>query len=403
MSIDNINKKNNNDICTSDGGGTVEIPSIEKWDDLNLKPDLLRGIYNYGFENPSEIQKRGILPIINGRDMIGQAQSGSGKTATFTIGMLERLDIEKRTTQALIIAPTHELAKQITAVINALGSMMPTLVVKTLIGGTSITQDSDDLRNNPPHIIVGCTGRIYDMIRRKHIKMLDIKLFILDEADEMLSREFVDQIHSIFNYLNEEVQVALFSATMPDEIVHITKKFMRNPVHIEMKAEKLNLECIQQFYIALPSDAAKYDTVKMLFGHLTVSQCIIYVNSVNRVVDLYNAMKDEGFSICCIHSSMKKEEREKAFSEFRTGTYRVMISSNVTARGIDIQTVSTVINFDIPRCVHTYLHRIGRSGRWGRKGLAINFITRQDIGTMRMIENHYKSTIAELPSNYSFN
>ena len=402
MSIDNINKKNNNDICDS-SGGTREIPSIEKWDDLNLKSELLRGIYNYGFENPSEIQKRGILPIINGRDMIGQAQSGSGKTATFTIGMLERLDIEKRTTQALIIAPTHELVKQIAAVINALGSVMPTLVVKTLIGGTSITQDSDDLRNNPPHIIVGCTGRIYDMIRRKHIKMQDIKLFVLDEADEMLSREFVDQIHSIFNYLNEEVQVALFSATMPAEIVHITKKFMRNPVHIEMKAEKLNLECIQQFYIALPGDAAKYDTVKMLFEHLTVSQCIIYVNSVNRVVDLYNAMKDEGFSICCIHSSMKKEEREKAFSEFRTGTYRVMISSNVTARGIDIQTVSTVINFDIPRCVHTYLHRIGRSGRWGRKGLAINFITRQDIGTMRMIENHYKSTIAELPSNYSFN
>ena len=400
MSIDNINKKNNNDIS---GGGTREIPSIEKWDDLNLKPDLLRGIYNYGFENPSEIQKRGILPIINGRDMIGQAQSGSGKTATFTIGMLERIDIAKRTTQALIIAPTHELVKQIATVINALGSMMPTLVVKTLIGGTSITQDSDDLRNNPPHIIVGCTGRIYDMIRRKHIKMQDIKLFVLDEADEMLSREFVDQIHSIFNYLNEEVQVALFSATMPAEIVHITKKFMRNPVHIEMKAEKLNLECIQQFYIALPGDAAKYDNVKMLFEHLTVSQCIIYVNSVNRVVDLYNAMKDEGFSICCIHSLMKKEEREKAFSEFRTGTYRVMISSNVTARGIDIQTVSTVINFDIPRCVHTYLHRIGRSGRWGRKGLAINFITRQDIGTMRMIENHYKSTIAELPSNYSFN
>ena len=403
MSIDNINKKNNNDISGCSGGGTREIPSIEKWDDLNLKPDLLRGIYNYGFENPSEIQKRGILPIINGRDMIGQAQSGSGKTATFTIGMLERLDIEKRTTQALIIAPTHELVKQIAAVINALGSIMPTLVVKTLIGGTSIIQDSDDLRNNPPHIIVGCTGRIYDMIRRKHIKMQDIKLFVLDEADEMLSREFVDQIHSIFNYLNEEVQVALFSATMPAEIVHITNKFMRNPVHIEMKAEKLNLECIQQFYIALPGDAAKYDNVKMLFEHLTVSQCIIYVNSVNRVVDLYNAMKDEGFSICCIHSLMKKEEREKAFSEFRTGTYRVMISSNVTARGIDIQTVSTVINFDIPRCVHTYLHRIGRSGRWGRKGLAINFITRQDIGTMRMIENHYKSTIAELPSNYSFN
>jgi translation initiation factor 4A len=188
---------------------------------------------------------------------------------------------------------------------------------------------------------------------------------------------------------------------MPDEIITLAHKFMREPVNITMKKEDLNLECIQQYFIAVQNDYYKYDMLKHLFEMISVNQCIIYCNSVKRVVDLHRAMLDEGFSVCAIHSSMEKTERDATFRNFRNGGFRVLISSNITARGIDVQQVATVINFDITGDVHTYLHRIGRSGRWGRKGLAINFITRRDIHTIRSIENYYKITINELPNDFT--
>jgi translation initiation factor 4A len=219
----------------------------------------------------------------------------------------------------------------------------------------------------------------------------------------MLSQGFKEQIYNIFQHFNSNIQVAIFSATMPPDILDLTSKFMRNPIRIIMKTEELNLECIKQYYIALPNDHAKYDTLKDLFATISVSQVIIYCNSVKRVSDLYHAMTDEGFSVCHIHSSMDKTHREKEFLAFKSGSYRVLISTNLTARGIDIQQVSTVINFDIPNCPNTYLHRIGRSGRWGRKGMAINFVTRWDINYMKQIEEHYKISIEELPDNYVSN
>lgn len=378
-----------------------EKKSIESWDDLNLKTDLLRGIYNYGFENPSNIQKQAILPIIQGKEIIAQAQSGCGKTGTFAISSLQIIDVAVNKTQVLIIAPTHELVQQIAMVTTSIGGSMANLRVKTLVGGTSIRLETDDLKKNIPHIVVGSAGRIYDMIRRRAINVYDVKLFVLDEADEMLSRGFKDQIYNIFQYFSESVQVALFSATVPDEMLIVASKFMKNPETIRVENEKLSLAGIHQYFAAMQDDNAKYEMLKDIFGKLSVNQSIIYANSVGRVTDLYDSMIRDGFSVCCIHSSMRKEDREKAFYEFRTGVYRVLISSNVTARGIDIQQVSTVINFDIPNCVHNYLHRIGRSGRWGRKGLAINFITRDDITMLKRIESHYKTDIKELPPDFS--
>jgi translation initiation factor 4A len=370
---------------------------INNWDDFDINNDLLRGIYGIGFEKPSPIQQKAIPHIISGKDIIAQAQSGTGKTGTFSIGTLQLINVNEKKTQAILMAPTHELASQSSNVISKIGSMMKGLTVKTFIGGTSVNEDIDYLKKNTPHIIVGTPGRIYDMIKRDYINTSYLKIFVMDEADDMLSSGFKEQIYNIFQHLPENIQVALFSATIPDEIMDLTKKFMRNPVQIRMNNEELNLECIQQYFVALSSDHAKYDILKNLFEYLNVSQCIIYVNSVKRVNDLYSAMTAEGFSVCAIHSSMTKKERDTAFINFKNGTFRVLISSNVTARGIDIQQVSIVINFDIPRCVHTYLHRIGRSGRWGRKGVAINFITRNDIHYMKAIENHYKSNIEELP------
>ncbi len=388
------------------------IKPIVNWDDLAdeqfgkfmpITTDLLRGIYAYGFEKPSEIQTKAIPTILSKRDIIAQAQSGMGKTGAFSIGTLGIIDINKPKVQALLMAPTHELVKQTHNVIKSIGLNLKDLRVKTLIGGTSIQDDADDIKKSCPHIIVGTAGRIYDMFRRKHIQSKDIQIMVLDEADEMLSSGFKTQIYNIFQFMPENIQVALFSATLPNDILELTKKFMRNPVEIRMEAEKLNLECITQYYVALRHDGDKYDTLKDLFSSISVSQCIIYCNSIHRVTDLYRAMIEEGFSVCYIHSSMDKDERDKAFQNFRSGTFRVLISSDITARGIDIQQVSTVINFDITKCPHKYLHRIGRSGRWGRKGMAINFVTKQDIEIMRKIERHYNIEIKELPSSFNGN
>jgi translation initiation factor 4A len=221
----------------------------------------------------------------------------------------------------------------------------------------------------------------------------------MDEADEVLSSGFKDQIYNIFTTLNTNVQIALFSATLPNYIYSITDKIMRNPVKIIVKAEQLTLEGISQYYVAIENDMQKYDTLVDIFSHISLSQCIIYCNSVKRVDELYNAMIKDGFPVCCIHSNMDKLTRDESFSDFRNGKYRVLISSNVTSRGIDIQQVSVVINFDIPKCVHNYLHRIGRSGRWGRKGVGINFVTRYDTFKMREIESYYDCQINEMPAN----
>lgn len=374
--------------------------AIESWDDLEISNDLLRGIYAYGFEKPSPIQCRSIIPIIKGKDIIAQAQSGTGKTAAFSIGALSIINLSENTSQILVLSPTRELTIQTAKVMSSLGSMMNGLKTQVLVGGSSIDEDASALKNNIPHVIAGCPGRVYDMIRRGNIVAKNIKLVILDEADEMLSSGFKEQIYNIFQSFNKNIQVALFSATLPDYINNITTKFMRNPVKVYVKVESLTLEGISQYYVAVEDDKQKYATLKDLYSLISVSQCIIYCNSVKRVSDLYDAMIEDGFPVCCIHSNMEKAARDNSFAEFRTGKNRVLISSNVTARGIDIQQVSVVINFDVPKCVHTYLHRIGRSGRWGRKGVGINFITRRDLSKIKEIEKYYSTQINELPASF---
>ena len=374
---------------------------FDKWEDLEniISEDLMRGIYAYGFDLPSLIQRKALLTIFDKKDIIAQAQSGTGKTGVFTIGVLQKVNTEINKTQAMILAPTRELAKQIYDVITSIGSLIKNIRFHLLIGGTSTDEDAHQLKTIMPHIIVGCPGRVYDMMRRNNIDSKDINLLVLDEADEMLSVGFKDQIYNIFQYLNANIQVGLFSATMPNELQSLTDKFMRNPVRILVKSEMLTLEGIKQYYVALNDDTQKYATLKDIFNIISMSQCIIYCNSIKRVMDLTDAMINDGFPVCCIHSNMDKLKRDEAYTDFKAGKHRVLISSNVTSRGIDVQQVRTVLNFDLPKCVFNYLHRIGRSGRWGRKGTAINFVTRWDIKTMKDIERHYQTVIEELPSN----
>lgn len=374
--------------------------TITKWEELpNLKKELLRGIYSYGYETPSPIQQKGIIPLINKVDIIAQAQSGTGKTGCFTIGTLQLIDETENTTQAIIISPTRELSIQTKKVFDSLSVMMKNIKTHLLIGGKSIEEDINTLNKRNPHIIIGCPGRIHDMLRRKRITPNKCKIIVIDEADEMLSQGFKEQIYDIFQYLPRNIQVALFSATLPNEISNLTDKFMREPVEILVKTEQLTLEGINQYYVALNDDTEKYDALKDIYGAISVSQCIIYCNSIARVQRLYDSMVNDNFAVGQIHSHMEKKERTDNYNDFVAGNTRVLISTNLTARGIDVQQVSTVINFDIPKNVHTYLHRIGRSGRWGRKGMAINFITKFDVSNIRAIEQHYATEIKELPAN----
>jgi translation initiation factor 4A len=376
-----------------------EYAEIQKWDEMNLAPEILRGIYAYGYEIPSPIQKKAIQPMIDGRDLIAQAQSGTGKTATFTIGSLMCIDKSNQNVQVICLSPTRELSTQIYTVFKGLSEFMPDLVVETFIGGVPVNENIQTIKRTRPHIAIGTPGRVFDLIRRKAINCRHVKKLILDEADELLSYGFDEQIKSIFTCLPENIQTCIFSATLPNHIFDMTDRFMKNPVSIIVKAEQLTLEGISQYYIATENDVQKYATLVDLYSRFSVSHCIIYTNTINRVTDLSEAMTSDGYPVCCIHSNMSISERETALADFRSGKHRVLISSNLTARGIDVQQVSCVINFDIPRDVSTYLHRIGRSGRWGRKGVGINLITERDVSKMKEIETYYRTQIDEMPSD----
>jgi len=375
--------------------GADEYPVVDSFDDLDLQEGLLRGIYSYGFEKPSAIQQRAIRPVIDGRDTIGQAQSGTGKTATFAIGALQRIDFGHRACQTLILAPTRELANQIHKVVLALGDYLK-VQCHVCIGGTSVRDDIDVLRGGV-HVVVGTPGRVFDMISKRHLRIDDLQTFVCDEADEMLSRGFKDQIYDIFKTLPPNVQVCLFSATMPPEILDMTTKFMRDAVRILVKKDELTLEGIRQFYVAIEKEEWKLDTLCDLYETLTITQAIIYCNTRRKVDFLADQMSKRDFTVSTMHAEMDQKERDLVMREFRSGSSRVLISTDLLARGIDVQQVSLVINFDLPSNLENYLHRIGRSGRFGRKGVAINFVTNNDVRVMKDIEKYYHTQIEEMP------
>jgi len=370
---------------------------VASFDDMSLKDDLLRGIYAYGFEKPSAIQQRGIMPILKGHDTIAQAQSGTGKTATFSISVLQGIDLRENKTQALILAPTRELAQQIQKVVRALGDHLR-VTSHACVGGTLVRDDIRELRNGV-QVVVGTPGRVYDMINRQVLNLSAVKIFVLDEADEMLSRGFKDQIYDVFQHLPSKVQVCLFSATMPTEILDISNRFMRNPVRILVKKDELTLEGIKQFYVAVEKEDWKLETLCDLYETLTITQAIIYCNTRRKVDWLTDKMGQRDFTVSAMHGDMLGPEREVIMREFRSGSSRVLITTDLLARGIDVQQVSLVINYDLPGNRENYIHRIGRSGRFGRKGVAINFVTNDDVRTMRDIEAFYNTQIEEMPMN----
>jgi translation initiation factor 4A len=373
--------------------------TVESFDQLDLKPDLLRGIYGYGFVKPSVIQAKGVLPILKGKDTIAQAQSGTGKTGTFAISILQVVDADSSRCQALVLAPTRELAQQIQRVIMCLGEYLK-VNVHICTGGTNVMEERKKLQEGV-QIVVGTPGRVHDMLKKGYLKAEHLKLFVLDEADEMLGRGFQEQIKEIFKLIPGDVQIALFSATMPPEILGLTKDFMRDPATILVKNEELTLDGIKQFYIAIDKEEWKFDTLVELYNNIDIQQCIMYCNKKQKVDELTEKLKEKNFTVSSMHGEMEQTQRDLIMREFRTGTSRVLITTDLLARGIDIQQVSLVINYDLPLSKEKYIHRIGRSGRFGRKGVAINFVTPTDYKFLQEVEKYYNTEVVEMPLDVS--
>ena len=373
---------------------------IESFEDLEIDENIIRGIFSYGFETPSPIQKKAILPILDGKDVIAQAQSGTGKTATFCLGVLGLIEPNKNETQALVLAHTRELALQINMVFSQIANYMD-ILFNLSIGGINVKDNIENLSKKPrkPHIVIGTPGRVLDMINKGALNTKNLKIMIIDEADEMLSEGFVDQIYKIFRSMPSTIQVGLFSATMTENFFDISNKFMREPIKILVKNEQLTLEGIKQYLINVEVNEYKFETLCDLYSLLTINQSIIYCNNKKVVNHLTEKMREANFSISFIHSDITNKEREDTMSAFRNGKTRVLISTDLLSRGIDVQQISVVINYDVPYDIQNYLHRIGRSGRFGRKGVAINFMTKYDTKKITDIEAYYNTHIEEMPEN----
>jgi len=394
--------------------------TISNFDDMALKEPLLRAIFAYGFEKPSLIQRSAVPSMVSGKDIIAQAQSGTGKTAAFTISTLQRLNYDLKNMQAIFLSPTKELAEQTYNVVNKLGVFKDKsgddTAIKTIlaIGGRDRKKNIDDLKDGA-QIMIGTPGRVLDLLttmaKINESFHKNIRVFVLDEADEMLKRGFHDQIVGILSDdektgkpgLPNEMQVALFSATLPNEALDIAKRFMTDPITIVLKKEEVSLSGITNYYIPVKKEEYKYDTLKDILQSIAITKCIVFCNSKQKATWLHTGLTtpEEGdkaiTNVGIIHSDMELDEREKAMNLFKSGAVNLLISTDLLARGIDVKGISLVINYDLPTNPENYMHRVGRSGRYGSKGMAINFVTDNDGKYIDDIKTAYKVVITEMP------
>jgi translation initiation factor 4A len=377
----------------------TEFPRVASFDDMGVSENLLRGIYAYGFEKPSAIQSVAIRPLVAGRDVLGQAQSGTGKTGTFGIGLLSRIDTSLKAVQAIVLAHTHELSEQNANVIQNIGNYMGVKVVLA-IGGVPRHQNVRDIRSGA-HVIVGTPGRIWDLANSGDLRFDALRMFVVDEADEMLRDRFAEQVDAIVKVgLPSSCRVAFFSATMPPEVRELADSILHDPVCVTLKTADVKLEGIKQYFVAVDEDSWKLDVLNDIFEGMSIPQSIIFTNTKERAERLHHALSERGFPVSVIYGEpMNQAERKRRMDEFRSGKTRVLIATNLLARGIDVQTVSMVFNFDVPSFddKENYIHRIGRCGRFGRKGVAISFVTPDEKDILDQIGSHYAFTTAPLP------
>ncbi|CCW68668.1 unnamed protein product [Phytomonas sp. Hart1] len=375
----------------------ANVLAIPTFESMGLKEGLLRGMYSFGYKQPTAIQKRFILPFIQRQDLVAQACSGSGKTSAFCICLLQACDPQQRVTQALILSPTRELAAQTQDLCNDIGHHMG-ITAYACVGGRSTEEDMRRLEAGV-QIVSGTPGRVFDMIKRKCLRVEALQTLVLDEADEMLGKGFKAQIHDIYRMV-PPLQVILVSATLPADVLDMTEKFMTDPVRILVKRDEITVDSIVQYFVTVDEEKNKLNTLFDLYDSLTVAHAIIFCNTRKKVDQLVKKMTKEKFIVSAIHGDMPQAERDEIMRNFREGNSRVLITTDLWSRGIDVERVTLVINYDLPLSREQYIHRIGRTGRLGRKGLAISFVKRDELRLLKDIEQFYATQIEELPTNF---
>jgi len=378
-----------NRIKTSDVTNTKGV----SFEDMCLKRELLMGIYEKGWENPSPIQEVSIPVALSGRDILARAKNGTGKSGAYLIPLIERVDTTRPDIQGLVLVPTRELALQTSQICIEMGKHCGLNVLATT-GGTDLRDDILRL-DKPVHVIVATPGRILDLISKDIAKVQACNMVILDEADKLLSDFFKRVVDAIIRKLPVSRQILLYSATFPQSVIVFMKEHMKSPCEINLM-EELTLKGVTQYY-AFVAEKQKVHCLNTLFSKLQINQSIIFCNSTQRVELLAKKITDLGYSCFYIHARMNQEHRNRVFHDFRKGLCRNLVCSDLFTRGIDIQAVNVVINFDFPRMAETYLHRIGRSGRFGHLGLAINLITYDDRYNMKRIEEQMNTNIKPIP------
>ena len=384
------------------------------FDEMGLHEPILRGIYSLGFEKPSNPQKIGIVPAIQGNDLLLQSQSGTGKTVTFSTVALQLVESSRGTKDwnnslVLVLSPNRELANQTFNVIESLGKYTKDILIHKTIGGyQDMAEDSTQLRKNP-HIIIGTMGRVKHQIELKNLDPRNIKLLIIDEADEMLRNQekegsFKSQIQDIYkNYVNPSCQSIFASATYTPEVIQTSDCILREDktVKILNKIEEVSLNGIKQYYVECGDDNIKQLVITDLYRTLSATQSVIFVNSRASAERLKVFMNNEHWVVSVIHRDLDQSERDAVVREFKEGRSRILIATDIFCRGIDVQRVSVVINYELSENIENYIHRIGRSGRYGRKGTSINLVSPgKETATLKRIESHYERVIEELPTNF---
>ncbi|MBP1933021.1 DEAD/DEAH box helicase [Ammoniphilus resinae] len=363
---------------------------MKTFDQLGISGPIQRAITDMGFEEASPIQEKAIPVALTGKDIIGQAQTGTGKTAAFAIPILEKVDTSKEHVQAIVIAPTRELAIQVSEEINRLAKYMGIRALP-IYGGQSIDRQIQALKKRP-HIITGTPGRLLDHIQRRTLRLDRISMAVLDEADEMLDMGFLEDIERILKETPENKQTLLFSATMPKPIQNLAEKFMRNPEHLQMKAKEVTAPTVQQVYYEV-NERDKFDVLCRLLDVDNPELAVIFGRTKRRVDELSDGLNKRGYLADGLHGDLNQRQRDVVMSKFREGNIDILVATDVAARGIDVSGVTHVYNFDIPQDPESYVHRIGRTGRAGKKGLAITFVTPREIGQIRSIEKASKGNI----------
>ncbi len=369
----------------------------DKFEDLGLRDEVLRSIFSFGFERPSPIQRIAIKPIIEGNDCVVQSHSGTGKTATFIIGALQRIDSSIKAPQVIILSNTRELAEQHLRVFRALSDNSNVGSYLCIGGDMSNKYMAGTIRSE---VIIGTPGRIGDMIKRKYIDTTDIKLIIIDEADEVLSSGFQKQVSMIFRSINNTTyQTVLISATIPPEMSDLIQYILKKDyVSILVKDDDLTLDGIKQFYADI-GENYKMAALMDVLNNVSISQGVVYCNKKQKADEIKAQLQEHNFKCEVLHSDLMPRERKSVLDDFVKGKSRILITTDVMARGIDVQQISVVVNYDMPKHPQTYIHRIGRSGRFGRKGLAINFVGHNEMNILSNIQKTYNTHIMYLPRN----